>query len=88
MDKKETRRGNGEGSISKRKDGRWQGRLRYIDPAIDAHKRVTVYGKSPKEVREKLKAVAKDLDQGIQIDRQKMTFGEWLTYWLENYVMR
>lgn len=47
------KRGNGEGGISRRKDGRWEGRY-YVEG-----KRRVVYGKTRKEVAEKLaKAIA------------------------------
>ena len=45
------RKSNGAGSIFKRKDGRWVGA--YIDPI--ATKRHYVYGKTQKEVKEKMK---------------------------------
>ena len=51
------KRGNGEGGISRRKDGRWE--ARYYADTPDGRKRKTLYGKTRKEVAEKLaKAVA------------------------------
>jgi hypothetical protein len=49
---KMSRRGNGEGSIRRRKDGRWEGR--YTIHAAEGRKQKTVYGKTRKEVSEKL----------------------------------
>jgi integrase len=46
------RRGNNEGSISRRKDGRWMGR--YTVHTADGPKQKAVYGKTRKEVAEKL----------------------------------
>jgi integrase len=46
------RRGNGEGSIRRRRDGRWKGR--YTVHTAQGRKQKTVYGKTRKEVSEKL----------------------------------
>ena len=46
------RRGNGEGSIHRRRDGRWEGR--YSVHTAQGRKHKTVYGKTRKEVSEKL----------------------------------
>ncbi len=51
------KRGNGEGGISRRQDGRWE--ARYYADTLDGRKRKTLYGKTRKEVAEKLaKAIA------------------------------
>ena len=51
------KRGNGEGGISRRKDGRWE--ARYYADTPHGRKRKTLYGKTRKEVAEKLaKAIA------------------------------
>ena len=50
------RRGNGEGSIVKRSDGRWC--AAYVEKKTN--KRRYVYGKSQKEVREKMKKKMED----------------------------
>ncbi len=51
------KRGNGEGGISRRKDGRWE--ARYYADTPNGRKRKTLYGKTRKEVAEKLaKAIA------------------------------
>jgi integrase len=46
------RRGNNEGSISHRKDGRWMGR--YTVHTLDGPKQWAVYGKTRAEVSQKL----------------------------------
>ena len=45
------RRINGEGTIRKRSDNRWEGR--YFDPVLQKQK--SVYGKTQKEVSSKIK---------------------------------
>jgi len=49
------RNANGEGSIYKRKDGRWEG-AKYLQTVSGRSKRVRVYGDTKTEVREKLTA--------------------------------
>jgi integrase len=46
------RRGNGEGTITRRKDGRWE--ARYYVPTVNGTKRKTLYGRTQAEVRVKL----------------------------------
>lgn len=41
------RRGNGEGSIGNRKDGRWEGK--YVVQTVDGPKRKAVYGRTREE---------------------------------------
>ena len=75
------RRANGEGSIRKRADGRWEGRYTVgYDPETGKQKFKNVLGKTQTEVKEKLKAAieeSKDLD----ISRaDQFTLSEWLRY--------
>jgi integrase len=46
------RRGNGEGTISRRKDGRWE--AKYTAHTADGPKRRALYGKTRKEAADKL----------------------------------
>lgn len=77
-------RGNNEGSITRRNDGRWMGR--YTVHAADGPKRRTVYGKTRKEVSEKLTKAMADRDGGLVYDAGKITVGEYLTAWLADSV--
>jgi hypothetical protein len=58
------RRGNREGSLYRRPDGRWQARISYIDPATGKPKRISVYADSAPAARAKLKAARERLDAG------------------------
>src|SRR5215203_2663711 len=78
------RRGNGEGSIRRRADGRWEGR--YTLYADEGRKQKTVYGKTRKEVAEKLTDVMAGRDKGLIFDAGKLTLGEHLERWLEDVV--
>ena len=76
-----TKRANGEGTIRKRPDGRWE--ARYVSPK-DGRQR-SLYGKTRAEVRQKLTAVMSDVDCGTYIDASSMTVGQWLDIWLKDF---
>lgn len=74
-----TRRGNGEGTIGRtpRKDGRFAGHYSLPDG-----KRKTVYGKTRKEVQEKLKAELKKIDEGLDVGAPAQSLETFLEAWL------
>ena len=79
------RRANGEGSIRKRSDGRWEGR--YVAGHDEAGKpiRRNVLGKTQAEVKEKLKNA---LEEAKCIDVAKAedyTVASWVKTWYELY---
>ena len=80
------RRANGEGSIRKRKDGRWEGRYTVgHDPETGKAIIKNVLGKTQAEVKEKLKKAIEE-NVGIDYGRAKTyTVGSWLEVWMENY---
>ena len=81
------RRANGEGSIRKRKDGRWEGRYTAgRDPETGKAIYKNVLGKTQSEVREKLKQ-AISASQQLDVNRAKSyTLESWLNLWYETYV--
>jgi integrase len=74
------RRGNGEGSISRRTDGRWE--AKYTAHTADGPKRRGLYGKTRKEAADKLAKVLADRAGGYTFDTENMTVGEYLDRWL------
>lgn len=80
-----SRRGNGEGSIVRRKDGRWMGVVTLGKNADGSPKRKSVYGKTRKEVAEKMTVILSELQSGGYKEPSKMPLGEWVLYWLDNY---
>ncbi|CAN5548750.1 site-specific integrase [soil metagenome] len=74
------KRGNREGTISRRKNGGWM--AQYIVYTPDGRKRKTVYGKTRAEVSEKLTRAMADRDGGLVFDAGKMTVAEYLERWL------
>jgi integrase len=78
------KRGNGEGSISRRKDGIYM--ARYTVETAAGAKRRAVYAKTRKEVAEKLTAAMANASKGIAADGGPKTVGAFLTSWLEDSV--
>ena len=79
------RRANGEGSIRKRKDGRWEGRYTAgRDPVTGKAIYKNVLGKTQAEVKEKLRA-AIEKNSAVSLRTEQYTFGQWLDIWMENY---
>ena len=78
------KRSNGEGTICKRNDGRWMGQI-VIDVGEGTYKRKAVYGKSQKEVKEKMKKLKADSKQGRVIETSDMLLEQWMQIWIDNY---
>lgn len=80
------RRGNGEGSIYRRPDGTWVGQVSVgYDPATGKLKRKSFYGKTRKEVADKMAQALQELRKGTYVEPAQTTFGEWLDKWLTSY---
>src|SRR5215470_157299 len=80
------KRGNNEGSITRRPDGRWMAQVTVgRDPATGKPKRATFYGKTRQEVADKLTKALRDKQQGTFVAPHKLTLGEWLDTWLWEY---
>lgn len=75
------KRGNGEGSIAHRSDGRWMARLSYLDPVTGERRRLTLYAKTAREVRAKLAAARGRIDSDTPPKDATRTVGDWLKHW-------
>lgn len=75
------RRGQNEGSIYKRADGRWAASLT-LGYHNGMRKRKTFYGKTRGEVREQLTAALRTQQQGLPIVAERQTVAHYLTAWL------
>jgi integrase len=75
------RRGNGEGTITLRADGRWMARLSYLDPITGQRERSTFYAKTAREVRAKLKDARDRIEAQIPPKDASRTGADWLTHW-------
>lgn len=85
--RKAKKNAQGAGSIRKRADGRWEARFTTgLDPVSGKQVQKSVYGRTQKEVREKLTQITTELDNGTYMEPSKDTLSEWLDTWLETYV--
>ncbi|MEN6532504.1 MAG: tyrosine-type recombinase/integrase [Bryobacteraceae bacterium] len=81
------KRANGEGSIYRRKsDGRWVGSLSVGWTANGRADRVSVYGKTQAEARQKLDEKKKAMSDGLPIRFDNQTVSAFLTRWLNDTV--
>ena len=93
MEKRKAKRGNGDGTITKRtvtRNGKsytfWEGRVTIgTDPGSGKQIRKSFTGKTQKEVREKMQAAAVAVNEGQFFEPSKITLGEWLDIWLKDY---
>src|SRR5262245_54130543 len=77
------RRGRGEGSISQRADGLWEGSVSLGYDGDGKRRRITVYGATKKEVQNKLRDKQTDLGKGVEVTAGRITLAQWLTRWPE-----
>ena len=84
---RKTKGAKGGGTIRQRPDGRWEARYTLgIDPGTGKQIQKSVYGKTQKEVRQKLTAITAEIDSGMYQEPCKMTVNEWLDIWLKEYM--
>ncbi len=80
------RRASGEGSIRKRKDGRWEGRYTAgHDPKTGKAIVKNVLGKTQAEVRDKLKRAIADAEKLDFARADGLTLAAWIKKWYEVY---
>ena len=88
------RAANGSGSIRKREVTRngkpytyWEGRVTVdIDPITGKQVQRTITGKTQKEVAQKMREIAVEVDQGTYKAPSMLTVGDWLDIWMEEYL--
>ena len=80
------KRANGEGSIRRKPNGRWEGRYTVgVDPATGKAIQRSVSGKTQAECKEKLKRAILD-NRGLAINHTgEYTVAEWCRLWFETY---
>lgn len=83
---RKTKGAKGGGTIRQRPDGLWEARYTLgINPGTGKQIQKSVYGKTQKEVRQKLTAITAEIDNGSYQEPCKMTVNEWLDIWLKDY---
>jgi len=82
-----SKRGQNEGTIFQRKDGRW---VALVNQGWQNGKRVrkSYYGETRKEVQDQLTTALSDIQKGLPVLSNKQTLGKHLAWWLEEVVMR
>lgn len=76
------KRGQNEGSIFKRKDGRWCGQIN-LGWEKGRRKRKTYYGGTAAEVREALLKARSDQSHNLPVAVERQTVAQFLAHWLE-----
>lgn len=92
---KMSRAADGTGSIRKKivvRKGKeytyWEARYTAgINPGTGRQVQKSITGKTQSEVTKKLKAVLHSLDVGTYTEPNRITIGEWLDLWLEEYIV-
>ncbi|MEN4478135.1 site-specific integrase [Mycolicibacterium cosmeticum] len=74
-------RTNGEGTIYRRKDGRWEGAA-YLPTPSGKRRRIRLYGRTRTEASTKLTQHLADAQRGIPVPEQSWTVAAYLDYWM------
>lgn len=80
------RRKNGMGSIRKRQDGRWEGRVTVSYKENGTPITKNVLAKTKAECQEKLKDLIETTAPATKKLKSDMQFGVWIDFWYQNYV--
>ncbi len=73
------RRGNAEGTIYLRKDGRWEARI-----SLDQGRRKAFYGRTRQEAGQKLAVALKARQDGLPPVSERQTVRQYMGHWLES----
>ena len=82
---KAKRRANGEGSITKRKDGKWMAKIKVGVKEDGKIKYKYFYADTQKEVIRKLEEFKISLNIGMEVEKGEIALSEWLNAWMEKY---
>jgi integrase len=77
------RRGHGEGSITQRKDGRWQGQVD-LGWQDGRRRRKFVYGRTRRAVSDALTRALRAAQDGTLLTDERQTVGQFLAHWLRD----
>ena len=79
------RNANGMGTVTRRKDGRWQAAVYVPQPDV-TEKRKFVYGSTRDEAEEERRKLVDKARSGIPVPTRSPRLAEWLPMWLEEIV--
>lgn len=81
------KRPNGDGTVRKRADGRWEGRIIIGEKENGKPIFQSVFAKTQKELAPKLHRLIEEY-RGVSLNNDcQMTLGEWLDRWMNEYVI-
>ena len=84
---RKTKGAKGGGTIRQRPDGLWEARYTLgINPGTGKQIQRSVYGKTQKEVRQKLTAILAEQDNGTYMDIPRIKTADWLNTWVTEYI--
>lgn len=81
------KRTNGEGTINKRANGTWMGQIMLGYDENNKRIRRTVYGKTKKEVADKIRQLCSDRANGTYVDPSNVTVADWSKDWITNHLL-
>ncbi|MFJ4779414.1 tyrosine-type recombinase/integrase [Streptomyces sp. NPDC088762] len=76
---------NGAGTITQRKDGRFQAAVYVLQPD-GTRARKFAYGKTWAECDAKRRVLLDKVDQGVPVPTRSARLADWLPYWLDSFV--
>lgn len=85
MPQQRKRNPNGAGTITKRKDGRFQAAVYVLQPD-GTRARKFAYGRTWAECDAKRRELLDKVDNGVPVPTRSARLSEWLPYWLEHFV--
>ncbi|MFQ6198919.1 tyrosine-type recombinase/integrase [Streptomyces sp. NPDC000405] len=85
MTSQRKRNPNGAGTITRRKDGRYQAAVYVLQPD-GTRARKFAYGKTWAECDAKRRGLLDKVDQGVPVPTKSAKLAEWLPYWLDNII--
>ncbi len=80
---KKARRGRGEGGIYQRPDGLWVGQVSLGYDAEGKRIRRSVYGKTKREVQQKILQLQQDVLNGLPVKQEKLTIDQHFQDWFK-----
>ena len=76
------------GSIQERSKGRWEIRVELgRGPDGERKRKIVQFRGNKTEANRKLRELLTSLDIGIPLSTKKITFGQWLSKWMDEYVI-
>ena len=79
------RRGNGDGTITRRRNGLWQGAV-FVTTSHGTRRREYVYGRDREQVRDRVARLVAREAVGIPVPHERWTVADYLNHWLQKVI--